>query len=324
MSEIIQLCYIATIFIGVSACSMQLLARGKNLAATNQLVKSTLTTIFLALVVTFNICDFLVLFLDSWLGPSAVSWVLVAENILEICLAYILIEMEREYFGLAENKLRFIFFTLVAAAVLWIDAAYTAKSMHLSEGCYIGFMLGLNLLPVLVVVVFTLRNLHKISHTRRTSLVEGYFLFYNAVFFLLCVATTISILDSRTAVDYVGNDQEIYLAFWLVFNVMNYILIWKSCQSVGEEAEEGESAAAEKTPEELILEAKLQYGLSDREVEIARLLYKGKNNNDIASDLFVSPNTVKVHTSNLYRKLGVKNRVQAVQVLRGESIEQTE
>lgn len=324
MSEIIQLCYIATIFIGVSACSMQLLARGKNLAASNRLVKSTYATVFLALVVTFNICDFLVLFLDDWLGASAVSWVLVAENILEICLAYILIEMEREYFGLEENKLRFIFFTLVAAAVLWIDAAYTVKSIHLSEGCYIGFMLALNLLPVLAVMLFTLRNLHKISHVRRTSLVEGYFLFYNAVFFLLCVATTISILDSRTAVDYVGNDREIYLLFWLVFNVMNYILIWKSCQSVGEEAEEGESAAAEKTPEELILEAKLQYGLSDREVEIARLLYKGKNNNDIASELFVSPNTVKVHTSNLYRKLGVKNRVQAIQVLRGEAIESTE
>ena len=64
------------------------------------------------------------------------------------------------------------------------------------------------------------------------------------------------------------------------------------------------------------------YHLSQREKEIATLLCKGKNNNDIAADLYLSPNTVKVHTSNLYRKLGVKNRVQAVQVLRGDSLEE--
>lgn len=322
MSEIIQLCYIATIFIGVSAWSMQLLTRRKNLAATNRLVKSRYTTLFLALVVTFNVCDFLVLFLNSWLGTAAVSWVLVAENVLEITLAYVLIEMEREYFALKENKSRFVFFTLVIAAALWIDVAYTVNIMPLSEACYIRLMLGLNLLPVVALVVFTLRNLRKIFHAGR-SLAGGYFLLYNIVFFLLCSMMTISILDSRTAKDYVGNDREIYLLFWLIFNVLNYILIWRSCQSVGVDGsvENSASAASEITPEELVLQAKIRYGLSDREAEIARLIYKGKNNNDIASDLFVSPNTVKVHTSNLYRKLGVKSRVQAVQVLRGETID---
>ena len=175
MSEIIQLCYIATIFIGVSAWSMQLLTRRKNLAATNRLVKSRYTTLFLALVVTFNVCDFLVLFLNSWLGTAAVSWVLVAENVLEITLAYVLIEMEREYFALKENKSRFVFFTLVIAAALWIDVAYTVNIMPLSEACYIRLMLGLNLLPVVALVVFTLRNLRKIFHAGR-SLAGGYFL----------------------------------------------------------------------------------------------------------------------------------------------------
>ena len=35
--------------------------------------------------------------------------------------------------------------------------------------------------------------------------------------------------------------------------------------------------------------------------------------------MYLSPNTVKVHASNLYRKLGVTNRVQAVRVLNGEA-----
>ncbi len=325
MSELIQLCYMITIFVGVSACSMQHLARGKNLSASNRLVKSAYTSGFLELVVIFNICDFLVLFMKDWLGESAVIWVLVAENILEICMAYVLIEMEREYFGLKESRSRFIFFTLIAAAVLWIDAAFTVGIMLITEQAYLICMLVLNILPVLAVMIFTLRNLRKIISFGRATMVEGYFLFYNVVFFLLCLVTTISILDTRTTIDYVVNDREIYLVFWLIFNVTNYILIWKSCKtqedSPAAESEKEVKKTASEILESMIMCRKAEFGLSDREVEIARLLCKGKNNNDIASDLFVSPNTVKVHTSNLYRKLGVKNRVQAVQVLRGESID---
>lgn len=320
MDQIIQLCYLVTISIAISSFSMQILARGKNLAAFNPLIKSGTTTLFLLFILVFNFCDFLLLFLGSTIEVFSVNWILVVENVLEVCMAYALIEMEREYFQLKEKKSRFIFFTVTAAVVLWIDAAYTAGIMFVGEGVYMTLMLALNCLPVLAIFVFTVSNLRKILHPGRPTVVEGYFLLYNLVFFVLCVATTLRIADSRTVTDYVGNDKEIYVIFWFLFNVMNFLLIWHSCQTVGEK-EEDRTLAAEKTPEEKILQAKLEYGLSDREVEIARLLCKGKNNNDIASDLFVSPNTVKVHTSNLYRKLSVKNRVQAVQVLRGESIE---
>ena len=62
------------------------------------------------------------------------------------------------------------------------------------------------------------------------------------------------------------------------------------------------------------------FNLSQREREIAELIYQGKNNKEIAAILYLSPNTIKVHASNLYRKLGAANRVQASQVLRGEEI----
>ncbi|MBQ1229386.1 MAG: helix-turn-helix transcriptional regulator, partial [Firmicutes bacterium] len=62
------------------------------------------------------------------------------------------------------------------------------------------------------------------------------------------------------------------------------------------------------------------YGLSAREREIAELIFEGRNNKEIAAMLYLSPNTVKVHASNLYRKLGAVNRVQAAAVLRGEDI----
>ena len=53
--------------------------------------------------------------------------------------------------------------------------------------------------------------------------------------------------------------------------------------------------------------------LSDREREVLDLIAAGATNREIAARLFLSPHTVKEHTSSLYRKLGVRNRAEAVQ-----------
>ncbi|HEY3267066.1 MAG TPA: LuxR C-terminal-related transcriptional regulator [Armatimonadota bacterium] len=53
--------------------------------------------------------------------------------------------------------------------------------------------------------------------------------------------------------------------------------------------------------------------LTEREMEIAALLASGRSNAAIAETLFVTVDTVKFHCANLYRKLGVNNRVQAAQ-----------
>ena len=52
--------------------------------------------------------------------------------------------------------------------------------------------------------------------------------------------------------------------------------------------------------------------LSERELDVLHLLNEGFTNQDIATRLFLSLNTVKVHTRNIYGKLGVNNRMQAV------------
>ncbi|PCE66287.1 LuxR C-terminal-related transcriptional regulator [Sediminicola luteus] len=54
------------------------------------------------------------------------------------------------------------------------------------------------------------------------------------------------------------------------------------------------------------------FELSNREVEVLELITKGYSNNEIAEALFVSQNTVKTHIKNIYLKLDVKNRVQAL------------
>ena len=53
-------------------------------------------------------------------------------------------------------------------------------------------------------------------------------------------------------------------------------------------------------------------GLTDREREILRLLAHGRSNAELAQELYLSEATVKTHVSSVFRKLGVRDRVQAV------------
>jgi LuxR family maltose regulon positive regulatory protein len=52
--------------------------------------------------------------------------------------------------------------------------------------------------------------------------------------------------------------------------------------------------------------------LSEREIEVLELVAQGLTNRQIAQRLFISQGTVKAHTSNIYGKLGVRSRTQAV------------
>ena len=54
-------------------------------------------------------------------------------------------------------------------------------------------------------------------------------------------------------------------------------------------------------------------GISTREYEVLQLVAQGCSNQEIADRLYISLNTVKTHLSNLFLKLDVKRRTQAIQ-----------
>jgi DNA-binding NarL/FixJ family response regulator len=51
--------------------------------------------------------------------------------------------------------------------------------------------------------------------------------------------------------------------------------------------------------------------LTDREVEVLRLIARGRSNREVAQQLFIAPKTVGRHVENLYRKIGVSSRAAA-------------
>ncbi|HEU5430704.1 MAG TPA: response regulator transcription factor, partial [Thermomicrobiales bacterium] len=53
-------------------------------------------------------------------------------------------------------------------------------------------------------------------------------------------------------------------------------------------------------------------GLTAREQDVLRLLVAGRSNAEIAAKLFISPRTATTHVSNLYAKLGVASRAEAI------------
>ncbi|MGH2621824.1 MAG: response regulator transcription factor [Anaerolineales bacterium] len=71
------------------------------------------------------------------------------------------------------------------------------------------------------------------------------------------------------------------------------------------------SAVAESIVEGTVREGR-QHALSPREEEVLSLMAKGLGNEAIAETLSISLGTVKNHVSNLYSKLGVRSRAEAV------------
>lgn len=76
--------------------------------------------------------------------------------------------------------------------------------------------------------------------------------------------------------------------------------------------ENSRSASLHKQIKNQLPEYYLLDPLSARELEVLTLLSKGFTNRDIGAQLFISPSTVKTHTLNIYEKLGVANRTQAI------------
>ena len=75
-------------------------------------------------------------------------------------------------------------------------------------------------------------------------------------------------------------------------------------------------------PQHFVLNQKAfeETDLSARELEVLSLIAKGLSNQEIASSLFVSVNTIKTHVTNLFYKLEVTRRTQAVEKAKKLSI----
>ena len=67
-------------------------------------------------------------------------------------------------------------------------------------------------------------------------------------------------------------------------------------------------------------ETSKKYELTTRETEVLEQLSQGLNYNEIGANLFISPATVRKHNENIYRKLQVRNKLEAVNLAKKERL----
>ncbi len=72
------------------------------------------------------------------------------------------------------------------------------------------------------------------------------------------------------------------------------------------------SQGAPRNDEDMEKEMDEKFSLTEREKEMLRLLLQGKSNKEISALTYVSTETVKSHLQNIYKKLGVRSRLEAV------------
>jgi ATP/maltotriose-dependent transcriptional regulator MalT len=100
---------------------------------------------------------------------------------------------------------------------------------------------------------------------------------------------------------------ELYMA--VIATLFTGLGIWLGLQLLRSKRKPETGQAKPSIDQEKIKELQI----SPREYEVLQLINKGYSNQEIADSLFVSLSTIKTHSSNLFVKLNVKRRTQAIQ-----------
>ena len=112
-------------------------------------------------------------------------------------------------------------------------------------------------------------------------------------------------------------DDNEYVFGLLSAGAMGYVLKEEALDTIVEAiraASRGETWLSKRVQEKVVRRAigKEEAPLTERELEVLRLMAKGWSNRQIAKQLFISEGTVKNHVTNIYAKLGVHSRAEAV------------
>lgn len=120
----------------------------------------------------------------------------------------------------------------------------------------------------------------------------------------------------------VNHAMEIYIgAIALIFTLLGIWLALKlSKPKIQTVIVEKEVYISENSAFELNEKEIEKLGLSKREIEVLELMSEGFSNQEIGERLFVSLNTIKTHSGNIFVKLDVKRRTQAVEKAKRLSI----
>jgi DNA-binding CsgD family transcriptional regulator len=131
----------------------------------------------------------------------------------------------------------------------------------------------------------------------RFSLISG-------VSFAVITIDAVVIRFSLSSSEYIPDGVVTLLVYGIVVGIVTLRLAARTLRA---------NRSATAIPESFLGE----YGITRREGEIIKCLMNGCTNNEIGEQLFISPRTVDTHFSNIYRKCGVRSRLELARLVSG-------
>lgn len=235
------------------------------------------------------------------------AWIVVQENIMKKDSLKPLGRMTKNYI---------LFYTslwLILTMATSVDYFYTMKWMLLLTDM------------ILIVAAVTLSGAYIVYAAVDNQRLNLYFM-------TLCTAVLmwnyISYFWGETSV-YWGNSPfiraplDLTVVFWLTLAASALVYVYKTIfKPAFMVSEEGVDSVPLVSPEVRVERTGDEFGLTKREREILMLMYRGRSNREIAELLFLSESTVKTHVYNIFRKMGIRNRVEAICIVNGDNIEE--
>lgn len=306
MQHIIVFSYIFTILIGVSALTIQWLAKKGD--AENPASHTMMT--FISMLLIMNVYDFIIYYFDNIMNRPSNNLMLSFGDCLIAVLVILWLKVE-SHIGEVEENNRLVSlgkrFVIIYLAIWLVAVAFfTAYN-------WIRLIIDIPLVCLLVIGSASL-----IIKGRQNGN-DKHLLIYKGIitFFITCNYLTYLVSESGLLLSTGKNIMDITIFFWLVINAANMVFMYKK-DFAESYLQQPEPVAQTLNLDEAMELVKEKYELTKREVEILKEVYNGKTNTQIGEDLFISESTVKAHIYNIFRKMNVKSRVEAVCIIREE------
>lgn len=302
MVHVIVFAYIFTILIGASAFTVQWLAdKGR------QEKSFTAMKPFIVMLLLMNLYDFVIYYSGNVMRYANANLLISVGDGLIAVLVFFWLRACAEVCGLPQDS-RYIRaagrYLIVYMAVWFVSIAF------FREQYWVRLIVDVPLFLLLLA-----GGASYISSAAKKSGQKNLIL-YITVITLFIGANYITYYISETGL--VSDPHEglmnITIFFWLIINAANMVLLYK--RDFSRRYLEAQNASDVMPVEEALAAVRKKFALTKRETEILAQLYEGKSNTQIAELLFISESTVKAHIYNLFRKMDIKSRGEAVRIVR--------
>lgn len=162
-----------------------------------------------------------------------------------------------------------------------------------------------HILDQLIVAVIIFRG-YLVLDRRKTGLKKRYYKAWVVIFILGFVTHLVGAIERGASIlGFSFTSISRVIGFELFGILCTYVAIWYLLKRLSVPP-----PAARFSDDELMQLFISHYKLTPREAELIPLLLSGVRNSEICKDKYISLNTVKAHTHNIYRKLGIERRSQ--------------